>query len=230
MRVLVFSKNIEHSITKLLMKHDFKLVKSNPDVVLSVGGDGTLLLAEHKWPGIPKLHIGRSKTCGKCSILSPGRAITALANGTLHIRNEPTLQAILTTNGKHTTLPVALNDVIVRNAHPSHALRFSVKSKTHTWQNCIGDGIVVCTPFGSTAYYRSITKSQFTKGIGLAFNNPVSHQKPLVLKEHDNIVLTVSRGDGVIAVDTLDRTWRANAGDRITITQSPTVAKILTLK
>ena len=32
-----------------------KVVEKSPDVVICFGGDGTLLSAELKWPGVPKV-------------------------------------------------------------------------------------------------------------------------------------------------------------------------------
>ncbi|MDR1013212.1 MAG: NAD(+)/NADH kinase, partial [Lactobacillales bacterium] len=55
MRIAIFHNHEKQSfkaaqkLKKLLLQFSFVLDKNNPDVVLSVGGDGTLLSAFHKY-------------------------------------------------------------------------------------------------------------------------------------------------------------------------------------
>ena len=53
------------------MKHTLKVlgaknVHENPEYVIAWGGDGTLLIAERQYPGVPKLHIRDKSICEKC--------------------------------------------------------------------------------------------------------------------------------------------------------------------
>jgi len=66
MKVLLTGKNSQ-DIENLLKSLGFEMVKSNPDVIISFGGDGTLLSAEREYPGVPKLPIRNSQFCHKCA-------------------------------------------------------------------------------------------------------------------------------------------------------------------
>ena len=50
----------------LLTKNGFQIVERNPDYVITLGGDGTVLFSERKFPQVPKLIIKRSRICRKC--------------------------------------------------------------------------------------------------------------------------------------------------------------------
>lgn len=57
MKIAICSKYNKEKIIKTLKKKDFKVVKKNPNIVISYGGDGTILYAENKFPLVPKLII-----------------------------------------------------------------------------------------------------------------------------------------------------------------------------
>jgi len=65
MKLLLFGKNSE-KIKSLVEKFGFEIVTQNPDIIISFGGDGTLLSAEREYPGIKKLPIRDSQFCHKC--------------------------------------------------------------------------------------------------------------------------------------------------------------------
>jgi len=61
MKLLIFGSEKE-KIPQLVKKFGFKLVIKSPDVVVSYGGDGTLMKSEYQFPGVPKL-ILRASSC-----------------------------------------------------------------------------------------------------------------------------------------------------------------------
>ena len=65
LKVVVVGKD-KRNIEKILKKYNLKLVKKNPDIVISYGGDGTILLSERLFPNIPKLFLRHSSICNKC--------------------------------------------------------------------------------------------------------------------------------------------------------------------
>src|SRR3990167_11444045 len=114
MKVLLFGQNAQN-IKDLVEKSGLIIVDQSPDAVISYGGDGTLLSAERKYPGIPKLPIRDSKTCKKCPAHTTEALLKALAEGLLNFKYFPKLEA-------KTELAdiLAINDIVIRNITPMH--------------------------------------------------------------------------------------------------------------
>ena len=60
-RVKIVGRNLD-DLRPLLKMFPVKLVETEPDLVISYGGDGSLLGAERDFPGVPN---ARSATCGR---------------------------------------------------------------------------------------------------------------------------------------------------------------------
>ncbi|MBI2019812.1 NAD(+)/NADH kinase [Candidatus Daviesbacteria bacterium] len=215
MKVLLVGKNTQ-KIEPVVKEAGFSIVSENPDVVISFGGDGTLLHAEREHPGIPKLPIRDSQFCHKCSDHEEKTLLKKLLENQLTLKTYKKLKTEV--SGK--TL-LALNDFSIRNAHPTHAIRFRIRDKLY-----IGDGIVVSTPFGSSAYFKSITNQSFSSGFGVAFNNVTEDIKPLFLNEYEEIKFELVRGTADLTSDNSPDVYRINEGSSISFSLSDDVAKI----
>jgi len=124
---------------------------------------------------------------------------------------------------------LATNDIVIRNAIPTHALRFKISiNGKQIKDEFIGDGIVVATTFGSTAYFESITRKKFNKGIGVAFNNTTVKQPPLFLNENAKIKVKITRGEAFLAADNEPKMAMLTAGKSVTITASKKKTKLIT--
>jgi NAD+ kinase len=125
---------------------------------------------------------------------------------------------------------VGLNDVIVHNARPTSSLRCRVFVDDQEFgHEMVGDGVVVATPFGSTAYYRSITRGIFQLGIGLAFNNSIEQVDHLVLAEEAQIRVRITRGPAVVVADNHPELIALEEEDEVIVRKDDEAAVILTL-
>lgn len=209
MRVAVVSYK-KGLILPTLKKFGHKIVTKNPELVIALGGDGTFLCAEEKYPNKQKLFIYHSSTCEKCSIHN----FEPIISGISKLEKKLLLKIEADVKGKKL---FALNDINIHYC-PPRALRFNVEVNNKTVaENVIGDGVVVSTPFGSTAYYYSITGKSFEKGIGIAFNNPTKKRNPIVVPENSKIEIRILRENGVVAHDTSKTLIKIKKGDRISI-------------
>ncbi len=210
-------------ILPLVRKSGFKLVTKKPNFVISFGGDGTLMLAEHMYPEIPKIVLRDSLICKKCSVLSNKEVLASISKNKYHIEELIKLEA--SGNGHTVT---ALNDIIVHNANPRHAIRYLLSINDRlVGQHIIGDGIAVATPFGSTAYYRSITDSFFEVGIGLAFNNSTEQSDHMVLREDSVISMKIIRGPAVVYADNQESTIDIETHGTIEIRKSARTGRLV---
>lgn len=222
-KVSLFGKNSD-SIRHFIPQYNLELVDDKPDVIISYGGDGTLLSSERKFPGIPKLPIRDSKVCKKCPPHSTGTLLEALSQKRLNFQEFPKLEA---KSGTEDIL--AINDIVIRNSTPMHALRFRVFKNDEPLKSdpIIGDGIVATTPFGSTGYYQSITRKILNHGFAVAFNNTTKPLEPLKFSGGDEIRLTVVRGPGSLSSDNNSKIYSLRENDEVKIFASTHTARII---
>lgn len=216
MRVLLFGRNVKN-IEKLVKNLGFEVVDKNPDVILSYGGDGTLLSAENQFPNLPKLPIRNSDVCKKCPIHLDEIVLKKLVNNTLQLKEYKKLET-------NTQAFYALNDFVVRNFNPTHTIRFKT-SKTGN-KLLIGDGIVISTAFGSTGYFKSITNKTFKDGFGVAFNNTTEKTSPLFLKDGDTVTFKLIRGKATLSFDNSADIFTIDEGSELIFKLSDQVTKI----
>lgn len=194
------------------------------DVIITYGGDGTLLGTERDYPSLPKLAIRRHTNCRHCAIHKPEQVIRGLAAQRLEASTLPKLEAY---TGDQRLLGV--NDIILHNTLVSSGVRFLVwiNGKRYRPGEIVGDGLIVATPFGSTAYYRSITQSVIHTGIGLAFNNTTEPINHLVLREDEEIQVRITRGPGLLTADNHPHPISLECDDEVRIAIAPESAHIL---
>ena len=230
MKVAVVSKDKRACslLKRLVAQYGFSYDEKKPDVVVTYGGDGTLLHAERVYPGVPKLPIrGGVSVCHHCHDHPLRHALDSLKRRLFKKIGADKLE-IRATSGKKKVASISLNDCIVRNAHLGSAIRYDVLvDGTVVAANVIGDGVVVSTAYGSTAYFQSITKRSFSKGVGVAFNNTTRLCKHLVLPASSVVTVRLTRGPAEVAADNLQLPVVLNAGDTVTARLSSRKSAIL---
>src|ERR1035437_9622135 len=82
LRVKVCGRNSPKILPRVL-ELGMVVDEAHPEVVISYGGDGTLLGAEREWPGVPKVALRDSERCELCSHESNDAILRHLAEGTL---------------------------------------------------------------------------------------------------------------------------------------------------
>ncbi len=225
MKVTIFGRNAR-SVEPLVARAGFEIADKNLDFVISYGGDGTHMMAEHAYPGIPKILLKDSLICKKCSPLTNEQVLKKVIDGKYQIENLMKLE--VSAHGK--TL-VAMNDIILHNKDSRHAIRYNIAvNEKSLGKEVIGDGVIVATPFGSTAYYRSITDSYFEVGIGVAFNNSTEQSDHVVLKEDSTVTITIARGDAVVYADNQEDEIVVSEKSEISIHKSNEIARIVVLE
>jgi NAD+ kinase len=134
---------------------DFRAVSL--DVLLTFGGDGTLLRGARtlEGRGIPILGINLGKVGFLTSISRTDlpAALDALVAGRYTTEPRQALKAVvLDAKGQVTPLDLALNDVVVHKGGVARVIRLDVVVQGESVGPYSADGIIVATPTGSTAY------------------------------------------------------------------------------
>lgn len=224
MKVGVVGLQKNELIKYLQEKYDgFILAEDDPKVILCFGGDGTLLYGEREFPGIPKVLIRNSQICRICAAMTKDTILQLLLASQYEVIDHIKLQATV-----NKQIIVGLNDIVIGHPKINGTLRAKVLINHQPYKNeFLGDGLVVSTPLGSTAYYQSITNSNFSSGIGLAFNNTITLVNHIVVDEQSVIQVSVTRGPGVVTADNDEREIPLATGDIVSIQKSADTAKII---
>ncbi len=191
-------------------------VSDSPDLIITYGGDGSLIGSDRDFPNIPKLPIRRCESYQKCEQHKLDKVIAKLQGGTYQITQLPRLTAEFNDEKLY-----AINDIVFHNSNAASAVRYSVTIDGIVYSSeIVGDGVVVATPFGSSAYYRSITNSVTRVGIGLAFNNSTESTNHLVLNETSEIEIRVLRGPASVLADNFVHPKTMTKDDKLIIRYS----------
>ena len=127
---------------------------SECDMIISIGGDGTFLKSARLSCEKPVIGISTG-TLGFLTEVKPGdikHALTSLLNNSFHIEERMMLEGqIIRENGEVIEIPQALNEIGI-SKNIIGVVRFDVLVNKKLINSYTADGILVCTPTGSTAY------------------------------------------------------------------------------
>lgn len=156
----IFEKEIttktKNKLIAISKKLDFKIVDeiADCDIIISIGGDGTFLKSSHKSHEKPIIGINTG-TLGYLTEINPEdieNALEKINDGKYYIERRMMVEGeIIRPSGEVIEIPPALNEIgISKNAYG--ILRFDVLVNEKLINSYTADGILVCTPTGSTAY------------------------------------------------------------------------------
>lgn len=127
----------------------------NADMLICFGGDGTILhaskIATRYHVPILGVNIG---TMGFMAELEAGELslLEGIAEGKYTVEKRMMLHITVQNEGNILFDEVALNDAAITKGAVARVIQMSVACDGVEAINCSGDGVIVCTPTGSTAY------------------------------------------------------------------------------
>lgn len=130
---------------------------STCDLMICLGGDGTFLSAAHhdSGRGLPKIgiNLGSVGFLQEIDIDRMDQAVDRLIKGEYEIEERLLLTTACYDTGGHKVLvDEALNDVVIARGNRAKSISVSIDVDGERVQNIPGDGVIVSTPTGSTAY------------------------------------------------------------------------------
>jgi NAD+ kinase len=197
--------------------------------MIAVGGDGTLLQAARLVVGrdVPLLGINRGRLGFLTDVLPQNVAasIDAMLDGQCVADRRQLLEARLHRGTVETRL-LALNDVVLLRREAGHMLDFQTRVGGRYLNSHRGDGLVVATATGSTAYALSCGGPIVDPSLDVLVMAPICphtlSDRPIVVPGDSTIeVRSVGRGTGLAEV-TCDgaRLGDLKPGDRLEIAAS----------
>jgi len=233
MKTLLFGAEAEKLRPILAQYPQFELVDAEPDLIICYGGDGTLLSAELQWPAVPKVPIRNSRRGHRCIAHPPEQVIERLAADRLarHAFIKIACRVHRNRQREPERALTAMNEFNVHMGNINSAVRLKVWINEEGFADeaeIIGDGVVVSTPFGSTAYYNQITRGVFHAGLGIAFKNTTELTSHLVVPDNVTIRVLITRGPAVLAYDNCPDYVDLGEGDELILVKHTEPANILT--
>lgn len=154
--ILVKQDNVSKSIKEKLInsiKHEYN--QENPELVIAVGGDGTILKSVHQYPKaiIFGLHTGHLGFYSNYCIENLEQLIEDINSGSYRIEYLDQLKC--TIHSKDTLIEqYALNEMVIMMPPRTLILDLAIDGKN--FERFRGTGFCISTPFGSTAYNKSL--------------------------------------------------------------------------
>ena len=133
--------------------HGVSLADADADVVIVVGGDGTILRTIHQMRRpIPVIGVNWGEV-GFLADLEPSETLEFVRNLHRGFSVEERMRISLSKDG--TCLGDALNEALIVTTRPAKMLQFSIIIDGVTAEQFRADGLLISTPTGSTAYAMS---------------------------------------------------------------------------
>lgn len=176
------------------------------DAIVVLGGDGLMMRAANSYPGVPLLGINFGNV-GFLALVERRdweHAIDALMSGDFRVQEGATLQATLMRGTEQLPQGFAINDVVVRSG--ARMVDIEIYIDGHYVNTYPGDGMIVATPHGSTAYGMAAGGPILTAGVKGFAIVPISCHSPIrtpfVVSEEATIEMIVANDhDAVLTLD-----------------------------
>lgn len=226
----------DHESAEVLKEKSVQISEiGKSDLVVSFGGDGTLIRAsascsETKTP-ILGVYFGRFGFVTQCEPREVRTAIRQFLDAESEFDDRMMLKGELMRNNEVVAALHALNEIAVQRSIATRMMSFGVRVDWEEITTYPADGILVSTPTGSTAYNLSAGGPILDPRLEAMVLTPITPHslaaRPLVLAPESRIDLSVDvRGDAVFSAD---GQYRLNmlSGDVVRVTKSERVTRLL---
>lgn len=201
------------------------------DLIVAVGGDGTMLHAASMTGSadIPLLGINRGRL-GFLADVSPTEILESLdqiLKGDYTKESRLRMLATLTQADGTTSEALALNDVVLQRRDTGRMLDFETRIDGQYVNTHMGDGLIVATPTGSTAYALSCAGPIIEPKLDAVVVVPICphtlSDRPVVIPSSHRIEVTLLERDNTNAEVSVDGhpLGELRPDDHLTVEESP---------
>ena len=212
----------------------------NSDLLISLGGDGTLLGIGRRTAKFEKPILGIN--LGTLGFLTAEdknyaeAAIDKVLKGDFKLEKRMMLEGSVV-GAQKTVKGIALNEIVLTRQDVLQMLHFQVYLNDTFFNEYMADGIIAATPTGSTAYNLSAGGPIVAPGAQLMLLTPIcSHSisaRSIVLSPEDRISIRLvkwSGGKSYSAVFDGDQVFPLHYGEKLEICRAPKYTTLIQLK
>ena len=203
------------------------------DLVVSLGGDGTMLramrlAAGHRAP-VLGVNLGKLGFLAEVDVPELPAALSAIDAREFTIEPRLAVEAAL---AEHTV--TAFNDVAVVRVPGDGSAVVAVRVDEQPFVSYAADAVIVATPTGSTAYSFSAGGPITSPTVEALLVTPAAphsaYNRGVVLSVHDRVSLDILPGSGRLAVEVDGQVaGYVEPGDRIAVRARPGAARVVRL-
>lgn len=236
---LPFDVDRDYELPPHLTFSELKKEIRDADMLVCFGGDGTILHASKiaTAHNIPVLGVNVG-TMGFIAELEAGELelLRKLASGEYTLETRSMIDVTLTSAGQTVLRETALNDAVITKGAIARVIQLTVCCDGVEATNFSGDGLIICTPTGSTAYSMSAGGPIIEPSAKNLLITPIcAHAmlaKSIVISPRRVISVKIGKIGRHNAFLSLDggRAFRINTGDVITAKCSEKVTKLVRIK
>lgn len=204
-----------------------------PDIVLVLGGDGTMLRAARDFMdlsvpliGVNLGSVGYLTEVEKENVIS---ALDKIISGEYEVEERMMIEGTFYQNGEKAGEFKALNDISVLKTLPIQAIGFNIFVNGRFLKDYSADGVIVSTPTGSTGYNLSAGGPIVEPVADLMVLTPVSPHtlmtRSIVLSPSDEIKIEIKEApsggvkNAIASADSAN-TFEMKSGDYVTLRRS----------
>jgi NAD+ kinase len=205
------------------------------DLLVTLGGDGTMLRAAHLVAGdgtpILGVHMGSLGFLAEVRSAECESILRRVLHGEYWLEERAMLRCALH-RGSTTWGPwEALNEVVIGRSGVSHVVRLTVYVDEGYFTTYVADGLIVATATGSTAYALSaggpILPPELRNMLLVPICPHLSLERTIVLADGATVRVCVeSTDEGAVVIDGVNQS-DVKAGDEIVLTTSPHVTRFV---
>src|SRR5713101_51184 len=216
---------------------DFDHFADDLDVVISLGGDGTMLRAVDiaYAAGVPVLGVNVGQL-GYLTDVEPhdlDAALDRLIAGDYEVAERMVLEMTVESAGPACGRWFALNEAVLEKVHTGRLARLDVEVNGTFFTTYAADGVIVATPTGSTAYSFSARGPIVSPRHRCLLLTPVSphmlFDRALVLDPEETLRFVVRDDRSVVLTADCRELGALAAGDAVSCTGGRLPARIVTL-
>lgn len=200
------------------------------DVILVLGGDGTFLtvakLVDKRPVPLLGINFGTLGFLTEISIDEIDECIEKLLAGEFAVENRPVIRVKVIRKTGHVSIYRCVNEVAIKRDTLARIIEVEVKADGEYLTTFRGDGVIVATPTGSTAYSLSAGGPIIYPTLNAMLLTPICPHtltlRPLVLNGETCLTASLkTESENVMVVFDGQEGIELRLGDTIEITRSP---------
>lgn len=227
---------LEQASAKMIGENDgyeFNALVERSDFLVTIGGDGTLISVARRSISFNKPILGINLgTLGFLTSVLPEELSVFLKN---FLNNNYAIdERMIITALINNTSTVAFNDIVIKGRSVTHMINIDAFIDDKKFNSYYGDGLVISTPTGSTAYNLSSGGPVVYPLTDAFIVTPISAhsltQRPIVLPSDFEITLTTNDINSAIVVIDGQDIYELKKDDNVKIKIAPLKSRLIRAK